>query len=65
VLVGLALVGHVAGILYQEPRVMLVLAAVSSALLLLITRRMASLVHKPDLLAQALGNVPPPADSTD
>ena len=42
---------------------MLVLAAVSSALLMLITRRLAAPERKPDLLAQALGEIPPPPDA--
>jgi Domain of unknown function (DUF4105) len=58
-LVVLALIGHAAGILYQEPRVMLVLALVSSVLLVLITRRLTAPGRKPDLLAQALGEAPP------
>lgn len=38
-IVALALVGHAAGILYQEPRVLVVLALICTGLLVLITRR--------------------------
>jgi hypothetical protein len=38
-IVALALVGHATGILYQEPRVLVVLALVCAGLLVLITRR--------------------------